>query len=112
MLWFKDAYEQQYFLTMKHGQYKGIYGILWNIGRYYIFGLIVPCAFYIFLKDYAHDSKNYYNAYLVVSPTCPVYKSNANWNYMFDNIKQTMMNSKHKDGLGRSKIKFINFREC
>jgi hypothetical protein len=23
-----------------------------------------------------------------------------------------MMNSKHKDGLGRSKIKFINFREC
>ena len=102
IFWFKEGYEQQFYLTIKHLQYRGLSGLLWVVFRYYFLGLIVPCSFYLLLKDYAHDSKNYYNAYMINPPNSPVYRSNGNTAYVFDNIRRSLIEHQGKDVLGRS----------
>lgn len=104
ILWFKEGYEQQYYLTKKHLQYKGLSGLVWSVFRYYFLGLLVPCSFYLLLKDYAHESKNYYNGVMINAPNSPCYKSLANTAYMFDNIRSNLIKYNNQDVLGRSRI--------
>ena len=102
-MWFKDSYEQQYYIILKHNQYKGLWGMFWNIFRYYVLGTLVPCFFVVWLKDIAHDQKNYYNAYYIESPTSPSYRRESNPLYNLENIRESLIKSGNRDFLGRSK---------
>ena len=102
-MWFKDSYEQQYYIILKHNQYKGLWGMFWNICRYYVIGTLLPCFFYLYLKDYAHDQINYYNAYYIESPTSPSYKRETNTLNKFDKIRSLLIANSDVDFLGRSK---------
>lgn len=75
--------------------------MLWNMFRYYILGTLVPMAIYILIKDYAHDQKNYYNAFLIESPNSPNYKRESNPMYRLDNINTLVGETTDKDFLGR-----------
>lgn len=93
---------------MKHNQYKGIVGPLWNIFRYYILGLLLPTAVYIWLKDRAHDTQNYYNAFYIISPTSPLYKATGSYSCLNENIKQSLLDNKHSDVLGRRSAEYYH----
>ena len=99
--WFKDAYEQQYYIIKKHNQYRGMMGMAWNMFRYYFLGSLVPMAIYLLMKDYAHDTKNYYNAFFIESPSSPNYKRESNPIYRLDKLKGAMLANTDKDFLGR-----------
>ncbi len=58
-------------------------------------------AIYIFIKDYAHDQQNYYNAFLIESPNSPNYKRESNPMYRHENINKLVSQTTDNDFLGR-----------
>ena len=58
-------------------------------------------AIYIFIKDYAHDQQNYYNAFLIESPNSPNYKRESNPMYRLENVNKLVSQTTDNDFLGR-----------
>lgn len=68
-----DGAEQQYYVTLKFANYKGISGAMWNIFRYYLIGLVGTFLLLAYLKRIGHDSANYYNVKYVLMEGKPGY---------------------------------------
>lgn len=64
--------------------------------------VISPVLVYCYLKIRAHDTLNYYQADMLVMPGNPTYESNCNKDYLMNNIKLMLHNTKETDFLGRS----------
>jgi hypothetical protein len=79
-------------------------GMTWNILRFYVFGTLVPICAYVLWKDYCHDQKSYYNAFFIESATSPDYKRQSNPLYKLDQIRNSYLQTKDGDFLGRSKL--------
>jgi hypothetical protein len=73
-----------------------------NIFRVYFLGILVPITAYMFIKKYAHDEANYYNAYFIENPKSPDYKRESNPHYQQDKIKEMLRKYRDNEVLGRS----------
>lgn len=101
-LWFKDAAEQQYIVTLKFNQYRGLYGLFLLMVRYVFIGIFAPFLVIFYLKRKAHHSDDYYGAYMAVVPGHPFYeKENTNILKMQSNYRNLILENKNKDFLGR-----------
>ncbi len=116
MLWFKDSVEQQYHVIIKHNQFRGLSGMLYNIFRYYFLGTVCVVWAVIYLKSIAHDTKNYYFVTLIPSKGCVMYDNHISDGAKIERIKSIVAEGKSKDFLGRSNnqycISLNNFRIC
>jgi hypothetical protein len=102
ILWFKDGVEHQYYINLKHNQYKGIWGLLWNIFRTYVIGTLSVAISYMMIRKYAYDAGNYYNAYLIGTKGSPIYDNNVNVLNRFETLRNLKIQNEGKDVLGRS----------
>jgi hypothetical protein len=93
--------EQQYYISYKFNQYRGLGGAFWQVIRYYFIGLIGTFMLLAYLKSWGHDSFNYYNVQYVLMEGKPGHTP-GQYYAVVESVKQTTRNHEGQDVLDRS----------
>jgi len=84
--------------------YRGFWGAMWNILRYYVLGLVGTFLFIAYLKRVGHDSANYYKVKLIATDGKAGYHHGLLIG-QYNAIRRAQNEQNNNDVLGRSKIK-------